>query len=72
MPLLSATCSGCCSVNSIGQYEALYIIKQQVRHTLDGVPERRDGFDILVQRQRKSVYLLLVLHDEEGIIGCDD
>jgi hypothetical protein len=28
MPLLSATCSGCCSVNSNGQYEALCIMKQ--------------------------------------------
>lgn len=37
-------------------------------HTFDGVPKRLDGLAVFRQRDRESVYLLVILHVQEGVI----
>ena len=39
--------------------------------TLDAVPKRWDRLDVLEQGDRESVDFALILHDEEGVVGCD-
>lgn len=46
------------------------VAKSLRKHTLNAVPERGDGFDVLVQGDCESVHLVLVLHDQERVICC--
>lgn len=44
---------------------------QATRPTFGRLPQSRNRFDVLEQRQSETIHLFLILHNEEGIVRCD-